>query len=138
MEENSKLLYIDICGRQPYGLKGRSYDGETVTMVKANGGGDSVIATNREGRTCVCGFVPYLRPMSDMSDEELEELGNRLRSIDIPPFGDIKDFTRLTSRQCFVVTAYLDEHMFDWRVNKKGKSLTELGLALVAPKGMYK
>ena len=71
---------------------------------------------------------PYLRPMSSMTEEERKEYNDIVKNIidfiDCPKSDDV----------CFsiILIDWLNAHHFDYR------GLIEKGLALEAPKGMYK
>ena len=66
-QENRELLLIDLLGRLPYGVK------VLISLdIRRELGLDIIhnfIYNN------ICGVRPYLRPMSDMTEEERRELG---------------------------------------------------------------
>ena len=103
-QEDKKLLLKDLCARLPYevqceigGLKHGPY---TFT-------GDDVedLITGRM-------FKPYLRPMSSITEDESNELGELITIYDM--------------------VDWMLAHHFDVH------NLIEKGLALEAPEGMYK
>lgn len=138
---NEELLFIDLSARQPYNLKGQDGDGRVRTMVMVNGSGSSVIATDHKNNTCACGFVPYLRSLSTMTNEEYDEMQSEVAKCGLEPWGEIcvpnSNLMRTTLRQCYYLTSFFDRKSFDWRVNDEGKTLIELGLALEMPKELY-
>lgn len=143
--EDAKILFKDLCAKCPYGVRGRVYlkvprivnwhlvDEEIVVEVKLLGvQGESLIVTavdengdivneldnNRilveEGYEITCfNFKPYLRSMDDMTEEETEEFSN----MGIVGYQNYD---------------WLNSRYFDYR------GLIEKGLAIKAPKGMYK
>ena len=109
-EEKQQLLLRDLCARLPYQPMCEFTDTED----------DFCAATATLGyslRDFIAGKVlikPYLRPMSSMTEEEYQEFGY--------------DVLRYTPREF----DWLNAHHFDYR------GLIEKGLALEAPKDMYK
>ena len=109
--EEKQLLIKALCGYLPYGVimfsssKEKTY---TLTPITLN---NLIISENEyiEDR-------PYLRPMSSMTEEELEEYEN----VRDDYYDDLKTYD------------WLNAHHFDYR------GLIEKGLALEAPKDMYK
>ena len=147
--ENKSLILKDICSRVSNG-----------GYVKV-----SVESTVGFGKDCVVvdihnlsNFVEttdfnlendkvYLRPMQSITDNEVQEIRDKLNSIGVgrlitdynfEKFNDILWFTNMKEYECVstemmdVVTDYLDIHMIDHR-NLIGK-----GVGLEAPEGMYK
>ena len=125
---NSKELLIkDLCSRLPYGVKimfshnGFRWDWEqTLDEIKLCDDGE--YAVNGWG---IHGIKPYLRPMSSMTEEEKEDyisLSNHCISTSV-------GFAYLEAQ---VLVEWLNFHHFDFR------HLIERGLALEAPKDMYK
>lgn len=135
-QEDKQLLLKDLCSRLPYGVKvkylywdenkGCEYP---VPMILDDINSDGYIRfhgdiAEGEGRGMLTQYLPYLRPMSSMTEEEKEE------------YCDLQD-KFLCSSQYPVTDAYelfdwLNEHHFDYR------GLIEKGLALEAKEGMYK
>ena len=128
-QEDKELLIKDLCARLPYKPKVHiehdvfydeidPYDTELNLVVLSN-------------RCTGMEIKPYLRPMSSMTDEEegrynlcqamahsISEEHWTANDGNVWKYSDAID--------------YLNEHHFDYR------SLIEKGLALEAPKGMYK
>jgi len=137
-QEVKELLIIDISGRTPYGLKckvdntippcpsAEDYkNGDVVDIIDVTG-----IAADKEyegvfdkdGDCALVKVRPYLRPMSSMTEDEKKEYDKLLSQ-----FGVIEYYKASTA-----LTDWLNRHMFDYR------GLIELGIAEVAPDGMYK
>ena len=121
-QEEKQLLLIDLCARLPYGVKiniksdyTREMEDTELTPYHLDG-----LGYNAEYRN----LHPYLRPMSSMTEKEKIE------------YCDLQD-RFLCSAQYPVTDAYeifdwLNSHYFDYR------RLIDKGLALEAPKDMYK
>ena len=139
------LLLTDLCARLPFGVNvlddmGRTYKlqlGNAYLIDLFYGNGDYVEAPIR----------PYLRPMNTMTEEEVQEIRDRLNNLSIgrtiteknfEKCCDFLWFTKMSSFECVsekmmeVVIGYLDENMFDHR------GLIPKGLALEATEGIYK
>ena len=150
-QEEKELLLKDLCARLPYGVivrhadciiddnynetgefhytKGYLYDicrmdDMTTTIIESEG--------EREGYEHICLLertVPYLRPMSSMTEEEKKEY-RKVCELDTeiltnhPMNGE--PFPALYNSQ-----DWLNAHHFDYR------GLIEKGLALEALEGMY-
>lgn len=135
-EEEKELLLVDLCARLPYHLLGKDAFGKTREMKVVYPTG-TIIAQEIDGECCSsCGFIPYLRPMSSMTEGEKEELKQE----------HIKD-ERLFA-ECLKKAANGDNSMrgkviphfaADW-CNKNHfdyRGLIPMGLALEAPRDMY-
>lgn len=147
--EDAKILFKDLCAKYPYGIRGQVYlkvprvidwhlvDKEIVIEVKLLGIREEsliVSAVDENGNvvyldscnfdirthgivesyeiTCF-NFKPYLRSMDDMTEEEAEEFSN----MGIVGYQNYD---------------WLNSRYFDYR------DLIGKGLAIKAPKGMYK
>ena len=116
--EEKQLLLKDICARLPYGVKVRNVEmGFDIYNFSHN-----VI----EIKTLIEDFniKPYLRPMSSMTEEEIEEytlLSNHC----------ISTSTGFAYIEAQKIIEWLIKNMFDYC------GLIEKGLALEAPEGMY-
>lgn len=109
-QEEKQLLLKDLCGRLPYGVK--------VRYIFGDGSHCPFELSTKILQECFDkGFLPYLRPMSSMTEEEKSEYFN---SYDWEYFEEGTPFD------------WLNEHHFDYR------GLIEKGLALKAPEDMYK
>ena len=128
--EYKRILWSDVCARLPYGIFVKdSLDDKAIYTIGYHPNLDNC--------------KPYLRPMSSMTEEEK----NEIESVSDALFGDAldeqinecliqdKSFSKsrvMTYIACSRVTDWLNERHFDYR------GLIEKGLALEAPKGMYK
>ena len=145
-QEEKELSFIDISGRLHYGVivnyKENEYDHRIWEITNLHtfsySKSGTLIDTDYDGWISYeehegCGMstgsrpfrfgevLPYLRPMSNMTEEERKE----------------HNLHRLSkwstySEYCANVIDWLNAHHFDYR------GLIEKGLALEAPEGMYK
>lgn len=130
-QEDKNLLLKDLCARLPYGVKvkylywdenkGCEYP---VPMILDDINSDGYIRFHGdieegEGRGYILTYLPYLRPMSSMTEGEKTE---RLRLIK-----EVNKYLWIDKLLDF----YLSHHL-DYR------GLIPMGLALEAPEGMYK
>lgn len=118
-QKDKNLLLKDLCARLPHGVKVLIGDSDTP---------ETFIATNVE-RLFFNGYngkeklpIPYLRPMSSMTEEEKKEYRKteNLSMLDLHHYPSLESYD------------WLNEHHFDYR------GLIEKGLALEAPEDMYK
>ena len=113
MEENLKqLLLKDLCSRLPYGI-----------FVYDEIDNKSIYTISYHPHIDNC--KPYLRPMSNMTDEE------RMKIAALSKFNGLTksaDFAECSS----IVVDYCNSRYLDYR------GLIPMGLALEAPDGMYK
>lgn len=122
--DNKQIFLHDLCTRLPYGVKVKRPDNGSYDYVSA-------IDVDADTLTCVYNgytdkiekFIPYLRPMSSMTEEEKEEYCQLQAKF-------------LLSAQYPVTDAY---EIFDW-LNRKMfdyRGLIPQGLALEAPEDLY-
>ena len=123
-QKEKELLLIDLYARLPYGV---------MVEITSDGG---MVEASYDMRLdaglladllhCEDGFKPYLRPMSSMTEEEINEF---ILISDITlRLGDKRSICILSLEQI----DWLNAHHFDYR------GLIEKGFALEAPEGMYK
>ena len=121
-QEDKQLLLKDLCGRLPYGVKVTNgiY---TITLTPCSD--TSIIIKNGH-------ILPYLRPMSSMTEEEYESVSwegcsytYNYSSISGFRFVEIKTYT-------LNILNWLNAHHFDYR------NLIPRGLALKASEDMYR
>jgi hypothetical protein len=116
-QEEKELLLKDLCARLPYGVKYQDRIEGGIHILSLG------IILHYER------FIPYLRPMSSMTEEEKKEY-EKVCELDTeilanhPMNGE--PFPALYNSQ-----DWLNKNHFDYR------GLIEKGLALVAPEGMY-
>ncbi len=101
-KEEKQLLLKDLCARLPYGVKVTNGI-HTITLKPCSDA--SIIIKNEH-------ILPYLRPMSSMTEEEEKELSNYENSVQR--------------------TDFFYSHHIDCRF------MIEKGIALEAPEDMYK
>ena len=134
-QEDKELLLKDLCARLPYGVIGlytwkcrnsynRELTGNLYDELKSswNSSEDSQ-------------FLPYLRPMSSMTEEEKDEYSSFvLREHDGYLNDGMPDYTGkhyVYTDNVNIFTDWLNAHHFDYR------GLILEGLALEALEGMY-
>ena len=115
-QEEKQLLLKVICTMLPYGVKYQDRIDGGIHIL-------SLGIIHHYDR-----FIPYLRPMSSMTEEEKKEFQACHCVYDLHP-----DFQPM---MCNIAN---EQNMFDW-LNKHHfdfRGLIEKGLALEAPEGMY-
>ncbi len=120
-QEEKDLLLKDLCARLPYGVKAQYNNKKEifgdVEQIEAGGDIDLSYYDEETERWKLCctsidNIKPYLRPMSNMTEEEIEELSNYENPVQR--------------------TDFFYSHHIDCRF------MIEKGLALEAPEDMYK
>lgn len=148
-QEEKGLLLKDLCGRLPYGVVciGITYDldddGEKYIDVKVKSTLTEIHNYKLETASVRLGLIsscrletikPFLRPMDSMTEEEKEELSQISEeylndwSIADNNLLKWKIDAKVSSRRA----EFYNSHHLDWN------GLIEKGLAIEAPKGMYK
>lgn len=141
--EDKQLLIEDLSARLPYGLKVYCewdyYQGERAKISGTLYGIDlhhsKEILFQRESETAKiytrvpfneidCIVLPYLRPMSSMTEEEYSEFLNTQKM-------DCGDGNLPKYEYTYKTFDWLNKKMFDYR------GLIEKGIVLPAPDGMY-
>jgi len=125
-QEEQKILLQDLCARLPHDVNvwvkthhGQIIESDILTLC--NGGGYYSTLTY-EGIMNDSVVKPYLRPFSEMTEEEKKEYKDLLYCV------KYADDTVLAVN---MLTDWLNAHHFDYR------GLIPMGLALKAPEGMY-
>lgn len=119
--EEKDILLKDLCGRLPYGVKcttnsSRWTDSYTITGYNNNEFYINCPIYNKGDNEWLIEFiVPYLRPLSSMTDEEEEEYKKVIETLKWTEEFD-----------------FYNKYHFDYR------GLIPMGLALEAPEDMYK
>lgn len=151
---DNNLLLVDLCGRLLYGVyikhipTGITGKLNNINVIHIYNNTNSVqevkvnISFFGEDYVDVTHFKLYLRPMSSITEEEFAKLkgysGLVYDQLDLASFqnGTYKclDFylSEVPADVVTLVFDWLNAHHFDYR------GLIEKGLALEAPKGMYK
>ena len=124
-QEQKQLLLKDLCARLPYGVICKlSVKGADVSITEKLdlGGLDSFIFDTMD-------VLPYLRPMSSMTEEEKKEFQACHCVYELHP-----DFQPIMCNLANELNMFnwLNAHRFDYR------GLIPMGLAIEAPEGMYK
>ena len=136
-QEDRKLLLQDLCSRLPYGVKcttKSSWNGiYTIEGYKDNRVFlDCPVYDEGDDEWMIESIVPYLRPMSSMTEQEKRELSAKynwsIRGNDISiryhSEGYWDDDTECPTNEYLKLFDWLNSHHFDYR------SLIECGLAI--------
>lgn len=116
-QEEKELLIKDLCARLPYGVKGKTL-GSKVCTLKYMGIDGSFTADTYHGWVGREQFIPYLRKMSTMTEEEEKEFQD-INMYELPYTVEGLD--------------WLNAHHFDYR-----DLIDYYKLALEATEDMYK
>ena len=111
--EEKDLLLRDLCGRLPYEVILVAPNGKTTYQTDGNTGAELLVEE---------GFKPYLRPMSSMTNEEIETYRIIIKSLLENSITD-----NVATLYNFLNSKHLDYN-----------ALIPQGLAIEAPEGMYK
>ena len=122
-QENKELLLRDLCARLPYGVKVKLGDNPNIFDLEyrikfAVMYGDS---DKLEDILDIINIKPYLFPLSSLTEEQKKEYQYITERWMYDPSYSISDSTD-----------WLNKNHFDYR------GLIEKGLAIEAPKDMYK
>ena len=134
-KEDKELLLRDLCARLPHGVKVKTwYDKPLITDVYSVNRYTFVVCISdkdEDAKVYLDNVKPYLRPMSSMTEEEVEEyetLVGRDENVAEYIFVDRHE----SDQDCLCgYVDWLNSHHFDYR------GLIEKGLALESPEGMY-
>ena len=149
-QEEKQLLFKDLSARFPYGVictvwfkDSEGWKNEDMKLSGLFNDSSQQFFTNTNGSAYSDEFIPYLRPMSSMTEEEKEEIEVFIfnewyqeDSCKIDNEGWIEilanyDVSGIDPCFCSDYVDWLNAHHFDYR------GLIEKGLALEAPEGMY-
>ena len=134
-QEEKQLLLIDLSARLPYKVKGiyarTDIKNLSICEITTHLYGEMEESFNGKEKY---EFIPYLRPMSSMTQEERRYLLEELGFDEDLENGELNDFGSYVYRSVNVLLLFdwLNEHHLDWR------GLIPMGLALEALEGMYK
>lgn len=145
-QEEKRLLLIDLCGRLPYGVMIKdTYCGHYGRLVEI-GCKFAYFVSKLNSNTLdaqLCHVKPYLRPLSSMTESEMDKLFDILH-IDKDDNGEdwikindvlgIKFFFSTGRWVENVIEAY--DYLNSIHIDYRG--LIPMGLALETPVGMYK
>ena len=134
-QEEKQLLLQDLCGRLPYGVKATTKSAVWNECYKIEGYKnhrfylECPVYGEGDDEWMIESIIPFLRPISSMTEEEREEYRK------FSYYGAIgirnEDFTDTIAVPSFEKIDYLNSHHFDY------KGLIEKGLAMEAPEDMY-
>lgn len=129
-EEQKQLLLKDLCSRLPYGVMCKlSAKGANISItekLETGGLGHFIFGT--------MDVLPYLRPMSSITEEEKEEL-KKISDEYLDKWMSVNDPSvrwKLDANNSSKRAEFYNSHYLDWN------GLIEKGLALEAPPEMYK
>lgn len=126
-EEKINLVLMDICGRLPHGVitKNCKNNFDVPAHMLPHVNGIKLLIAEYD-------LNPYLRPMSSMTEEEIEEYWTKINN-DAPemPIDEIPSIENI-AKCSEVILDFLNSHYLDYR------GLIPIGLALEAPEDMYK
>ena len=131
-EANKKLLFIELCARLPYGVKVKC--GREILTLNVN--------WLQMFQYHLDEIKPYLRPISSMTDEEMDKLFDILK---IDKDGEDEDWIKINDAvgiKFFFPTGKWVEHValaydYLYSIHIDFRGLITLGLAFPAPDGMY-
>lgn len=131
-KEDKELLLKDICARSPYGVKVRVKNNEREREWYGVSGYDITVTADNISKLVGSNFMPYLRPLSSMTEEERKESREWLMlSFDREGNRYFDGFGNVSADDILKGIDWLNSHHFDYR------GLINNGLALEAPEGIY-
>lgn len=148
-EQEKQLLVKALCGYLPHGVMCsvvHKKDGRLVEEdMKLSGmfKDGNFYFTDEMGSTYSDKYIPYLRPMTSMTEEELNECvcQSGIKDIECPNWQDIPKEKQFETRLNHSIDVFLtDSNNVDW-LNANHfdyRGLIDIGLALEAPEDMYK
>ena len=116
MQNEKKLLLIDLCSRLPYGVKG--IEANSICLLNTSVHFKSSLIKNIEYKIVHLGFKPYLFPLSSMTEEQDKEFALLQTNVHTSGF--------LFASDCSDMINWLNKNHFDYR------GLIPMGLALDA------
>ena len=122
-KEDRDLLLTDLCARLPYGVKVQYISKLGEVIVKELRGSDIEVLFDGYHPER---YKPYFRPMSSMTEEESIEY------YDTFEWEEDLNGGHYPNSMTYKTFEWLNAHHFDYR------GLIDKGLAIEAPKGMYK
>jgi hypothetical protein len=126
-KEEKELLLKDLCGRLPYGITIYRITDNSIHHIQYSDITENIDQFSHFLEySGVDNIKPYLRPMSSMTDEEVNEW---VKASNMK--FDMEDGF-LDAYDAHLSIDWLNKHHFDYR------GLIPMGIALKAPEGMYK
>lgn len=130
-QENKELLLKDLCCRLPYGVKG--YINNRIETLEGINIPDSIVEYGLYCSTDISEFIPYLFPLSSMTEEQKERYGENY-DIDLGNSAkNLKD--RIDGKETingypmYNHIEWLNAHHFDYRgLIEKGLAINATGL----------
>ena len=137
-QKEKELLLQDLCARLPYGVKVDARFDENTLLTREMG-----LGTLHDFMFNDIKVKPYLRPLSNMTEEEKKELqkitnttfyasssyiSNSNTPIDDEWHTAYNNF--VTNVVCNKLISWLDKKHFDHRTDEEEKTLIENGLAI--------
>lgn len=116
-QEDKELLLKDLCARLPYGVKVQ-YNGSSIRLIQAIGiEGNEPYFKSKEvaGWLDVGSCKPYLRPMSSMTEEELEAFYNLCFEEEREALKCGEWVTKIYYHDTIYSIDWLNKNMFDYR-----------------------
>ena len=133
MTNEEKELLLDLFNRLPYGVNVLDEIGRTYKLQLGNAYLIDLFYGDVDYMEAESPILPYLRPMSSMTDEEEIEMTQILEEVYDSSF-TMDKLVEDVRMQEYIPSKYVDwlnKHHFDYR------GLIPKGLALEAPKDMY-
>ena len=136
-QEEKQLLLKDLCARMPYGVKVHVGDDWAMTLRQIDYKCFCECWENEYIKNNSRWMLPYLRPMSSMTEEEKRELAEEQKKDEelflyIIHKSQEGDDSLLGTAIPHYAEDWANKNHFDYR------GLIPMGLALEAPEGMYK
>ena len=123
--EEKQLLIKDLCARLPYGVEIICEASPRSLTLSAHMLDEIIKDSNK------LQWKPYLRPLSSITEEEKEEASEAIE-IELKALQGPGGFTVENAASYTFMIDFYNKHLLDYR------GLIEKGLALEAPKDMYK
>ena len=150
-QKEKQLLLKDLCARLPYGVKAKiteegvlSYDSGIGVIVGKEHADNEIFTLQCKNDswclTAISEFVPYLRPMSSMTEEERKEYKDMNVLDNCDEFSNIKkniEDIKKNGEENYIQLprTHAQDYLNSIHVDYRG--LIPMGLALPAPEGMY-
>ena len=134
-QEEKQLLLKDLCARLPYFENWVQYEGKDYIVTGYGHGRVSLLPSVFSSIGGLCPLVeevkPYLRPMSNMTEKENEEL-KYVIELGLQALEGEEGHNTVSAAPAAFEIDFYNKHHLDYR------GLIEKGLALESRKDMYK